>query len=94
MKNDFKIKCPFCEDIINLNDEPNFKDDFFDDNEPTEFDCPKCNSELKITTNTVYSFTAELLNEDDCLDFKNGICEHNGHCRFKDHIQDNKCLRF
>ena len=97
MKNNFNIKCPFCEAIIDLYDEDNVKDEFFDDSDSTEFDCPNCNSELEITTHTVYSFTAELNNEDDCLDFKNGICEHNGHCRFKEHIQDSnnyKCLRF
>ena len=97
MKSNFKIKCPFCEVIIDLYDENNFKDEFLDDSDTSDFDCPNCNSELKITTNAVYSFSAELDNEEDCLDFKNGICDHNDHCRFKQHIpnsNDYKCSRF
>ena len=63
-KSNFKIECPECSCIIDLYDEDNFKDEFLDDNNTSKFECPHCELNLEITTNTIYSFSTELANDD------------------------------
>ena len=62
---DFTIQCPECLNYIDLYNEDNFKDEFLDDTNISEFECPHCQLNLEITTNSIHSFTAELVYDDE-----------------------------
>ncbi len=62
-KKQFEVECPYCQSVNDFT-EDNWRDELIDTSGSSEIECDSCGQVMKITTEAVYTLTAEKNEEE------------------------------